>query len=58
MCHERISANRGGDFMQWRLPLNFGRERNLQNRTAVYAVLLPPLHETSLGEGIFIFFPN
>ena len=33
--------------MQWRLPLNFGRERNLQNRTAVSAVLPPPLHETA-----------
>jgi hypothetical protein len=32
---------------QWRLPLRLGREQNLQNRTAVSAVLLPPLRETA-----------
>jgi hypothetical protein len=32
---------------QRRLPLNFGRERNLRNRTTVSAELLPPFHKTA-----------
>jgi len=35
--------------------LNFGREQNFQNRTAVSAVLLPPFHKTARWLLVFFF---